>query len=358
MIRFDVVSLGDHLPDPNRRHYNQTQCDRYQTLIEMGVRAEELGFGGMWIGEHHASDYIIPAPQMILAAIASRTRRIRLGSAVSLLPNSDPVRLAEEFATLDLLSKGRAEIGFGSGITQHTFKLFGQNADDATAISIENLALIQKLWTELDINWSGTFRAPIQDTRLQPRTFSGKAVPITIATGGSEVAARSAGLAGHKLALLTVIGDFASSKSLARIYRSAYREAGHDPRGMSVSAAAFVFTRPDGKQAREYWEPFILNYQGFVMSLTQQKVFTRSLMERFQALGSSAMSRQAQMCGEPTEIVEMIEQAYEDMGGFDELKVLFDVGGLPASEVFESMNLFADKVMPNVRVSTQRAASA
>ncbi len=83
---------------------------------------------------------------------------------------------------------------------------------------------------------------------------------------------------------------------------------------MSVSAAAFVFTRPDGKKAREYWEPFIANYQGFVMSLTQQKVFTRSLMERFQALGSGAMSRQAQMCGEPTEIVEMIEQAYEDIG--------------------------------------------
>ncbi len=117
-MRFDVVSLGDHLPDPNRRHYNQTQCDRYQTLVQMGLRAEELGFGGIWLGEHHASDYIVPAPQMILAAIAAGTRRIRLGSGVSLLPNSDPVRLAEEFAMLDLFSKGRAEIGFGSGITR------------------------------------------------------------------------------------------------------------------------------------------------------------------------------------------------------------------------------------------------
>jgi len=358
MIRFDVVSLGDHLPDPNRREYNQTQSDRYETLVEMGVRAEEFGFGGIWLGEHHASDYIIPAPQMILAAIATRTNRIRLGSAVSLLPNSDPVRLAEEFAMLDLLSKGRAEIGFGSGITEHTFRLFGQNTPDASSISAENLDLIQRLWTEFDINWNGKFRAPIENTRLQPRTFSGKPIPITLATGGSELTARAAGLAGHKLALLTVIGDFASSKPLAEAYRAAYREAGHDPRGMSVSAAAYVFIRPDGKKAREYWEPYINNYQSFVMMLTQQKGFARSLMERFQALGATAMSRQAQMCGEPTEIVEMIERGYEDIGGFDELKVLFDVGGLPATEVFGSMMLFADKVIPYVRISTAMDASA
>lgn len=357
MIRFDVLSLGDHLPDPNRP-YNQTQYERYQALVEMGARAEELGFGAFWLGEHHASDYIVPAPQMILAAVASRTRRIRLGTAISLLPNSDPVRLAEEFAMLDLLSKGRAEIGFGSGVTEHTFRLFGQNVEDATAISAENLDLIQRLWRDSDINWSGSFRSSIEDTRLEPRTYSGKPIPITIAIGGSESAARAAGLAGHKLALLTVIGDFAASKALADIYRSAYRDAGHDPRQMSVSAAAYVFTHPDGVKAREHWRPYILNYQSFVMALAQRKRFARGLMERFQVLGSSAMSRQAQMCGEPAEVVEMIERAYEDIGGFDELKVLFDVGGLPPAEVFESMHLFADKVVPKVRVSTALAANA
>ena len=268
------------------------------------------------------------------------------------------MRVAEEFAMLDLLSCGRAEIGFGSGITEHTFRLFGQKLEDAAAISAENLDLVKKLWADLDINWKGNFRGPIEETRIQPRTFSGSAIPITQATGGSEQTARSAGLAGHKLALLTVIRDFASSKPLAETYRSAYQKGGHDPRGMSVSAAAFVFTRPDGKQARAYWEPYIANYQGFVMALSQKKIFTRSLMQRFQELGASATSKQAQMCGEPSAIVEMIEQAHEDIGGFDELKVLFDVGGLPAGEVFESMKLFADKVIPRVRVSMPQVATA
>ena len=139
--------------------------------VDVGVHAEKLGFSGIFFGEHHCSSYIISSPQMILAAIAPQTSRIALGTAVSLLPNNDPVRLAEDFATLDLLSNGRAEIGFGSGFTEHTFRLFGQDLARSKEISDENLDLLQKLWRERQLDWSGRYRASIHESELQPRTL-------------------------------------------------------------------------------------------------------------------------------------------------------------------------------------------
>lgn len=359
-MRFDVCTLGDHLLDPFTKKYNETQAQRHQTIVEMGVRAEKLGFGGIWIGEHHASDYIVASPHVILAAIASQTSRIRLGSAVSLLPNNDPVRLAEDFATLDLISNGRAEIGFGSGITDHTFALFGQDIKNATEISAENLELIQILWNELDVNWKGKFRAPISDTRLEPRTVSGKSLPITRATGSSEAIAIDAAKRGHKLSLMNVISGFSSVKPLAKTYRDAYLQSGQDKANMSVAGAAFVCIRPNGQKAREHWGPYFGTYQAFSQMLLQSKGMSRGIADLFHniIMKTPEVLHEAQFVGEPSEVVEMIERAYESMGGFDEIKLLFDVGGQSREDVLLSMELFAEKVMPNVRVSKSAATGA
>jgi alkanesulfonate monooxygenase SsuD/methylene tetrahydromethanopterin reductase-like flavin-dependent oxidoreductase (luciferase family) len=286
---------------------------------------------------------------MVLSAVASRTRRIRLGSAVSLLPNNDPLRMAEDFATLDLLSHGRAELGVGSGVTEHNFRLFGQDVELSAAMAQENLNLILKLWNELDIEWSGRFRAPITDTCIQPRTLSGRALPITRATGGTEAVARATGAAGHKLALLTVIGDYASSRAIADVYRNAYRQAGHDPAGMSVSVAAYVYVadRPD---AQERGRRFIEGYLQFTNEMSTRKTFNRNIAKRVVELGERALSKEPQMCGRPDQVIEMIARAHHDMGGFDEMKLMFDSGGISFEEVAGSMRLFAEAVAPNVRV--------
>jgi alkanesulfonate monooxygenase SsuD/methylene tetrahydromethanopterin reductase-like flavin-dependent oxidoreductase (luciferase family) len=348
-VKFDLISLGDYLPDPHTGRYNDTQAERYRMWVELGAHAEQLGFDGIWIGEHHCSDYVVPSPQMVLAAIAMLTRRVRLGTAVSLLPNNDPVRLAEDFATLDLLSQGRAEIGFGSGFTEHTFRLFGQDIDASTAISAENLALIQKLWNEREISWEGRYRAPIHESQLEPRTFSGRSIPINRATATSMDVARDAGRSGHKLMVMTVAGSFSDGKPLAEAYREAYRAAGHEPAGMSVAAIAYVHVRPDGDRAREFWFPYRDNYRKFTRALTASKGVTRGLRELYKRLPPEVMAvREGDFCGSPAEVTDKIFWAYEQMGGFDRLICFFDLGGISRADTVAAMDLFAEAVMPAV----------
>jgi alkanesulfonate monooxygenase SsuD/methylene tetrahydromethanopterin reductase-like flavin-dependent oxidoreductase (luciferase family) len=348
-VRFDLISLGDHLPDPHTHQYNETQAERHEMWVDLAVQAEALGFGAVWFGEHHCSDYIVPSPQMILAAAAVRTSRVRLGTAVSILPNNDPVRLAEDFATLDLLSKGRAEIGFGSGFTEHTFALFGQDINLSDKISAENLELIQKLWNEREINWEGRFRPPIHGLQIEPRTFSGKALPINRATATSIDVARDAGRSGHKLMVMTVAGRFADAKPLAAAYRESYRAAGHDPAGMSVSAIAYVHVQRDGARAREFWHPYRDNYRAFTRGLTRARGITRGLRELYATIPTDRMAqREGDFCGDPSEVLDKISWAYDQMGGFDTLICYFDLGGISRADTDAAVRLFAEAVMPKV----------
>lgn len=249
-MRFDFFSLGDHLPDPHIGAFHESQAGRHRMWVDLGVHAETLGFSGVFFGEHHGSSYVLSSPQMLLAAVAARTTRVRLGTAVSLLPTNDPVRLAEDFATLDLISDGRAEIGLGAGITEHTFRLFGHPVEHAAELSAEHLDLLQRLWTEPRVTWAGRRRPPFEDFELQPRTAAGRPIPIHRATATSLATAEAAGRAGHRLMVMTIVGSFADARPLAETYRAAYRAAGHDPAGMGVTAVAYVHVQADGARAR------------------------------------------------------------------------------------------------------------
>ena len=356
-MEFDIVSLGDYLPNPITGRYSETQAERFHLWVDLAIRAEELGFKAAWLGEHHCSDYIISSPQMILAAIAARTSRIRLGTAVSLLPNNDPVRLAEDFATLDLLSNGRAEIGFGSGITEHTFHLFGQDVSTAGERANENLDLLLALWNQEKIDWNGRFRSPIHDSRLEPRTFSGRALPINRATATSVATARNAGLAGFRLMVLANVTGFAGARPLVQAYREAYQEAGHDPEGMSVAAPGYVFVRKDGDEARHSIEPYMTNYSAFVMALTQSKGATPSLREAMKNIQPGMVaSSDVELFGSPEEVCRKIRQADAEIGGLDRLMCYFDFGGLSRSDAFSSMELFASDVKPLMQGEIESAA--
>ncbi len=354
-MKFDLLSLGDHLPDPHTGRYNDSQSDRHLLWADMGVYAERAGFDGFWLGEHHASDYILSCPQMVLAAVATRTERIRLGTGISLLPNNDPVRLAEDFATLDLLSRGRAEIGFGSGITEHTFRLFGQDVSTSNERSAENLELIERLWNERQINWHGNFRSPIEDVELQPRTFSGRAIPINRAVASNEASARHAGLCGHKLMCMTIAGPMELAGKLARIYREAYQEAGHDPAGMSVAAIARLHVQPDGEEARTFWRPYFESYLKFSQDLVATRVATAGVRQAIAIAkaqrGSSELRYDSfpALCGSPAEVTGWILEGYRAMGGFDRFIGYFDLGGLPRAATFDTIALFAAEVMPALR---------
>jgi alkanesulfonate monooxygenase SsuD/methylene tetrahydromethanopterin reductase-like flavin-dependent oxidoreductase (luciferase family) len=349
-LRFDCFTLGDHLPDPRTGRFHETAAGRHRMWVDLGVHAEALGFSGVFFGEHHGSSYIVSAPHMLLAAVAARTSKVRLGTAVSLLPTNDPVRMAEDFATLDMLSDGRAEVGLGTGITEHTFRLFGLPVEHAAELSAEHLELLQRLWAEPRVSWAGKRRPAFEDFELQPRTASGRPIPIHRATATSLATAEQAGKAGHKLMVMTIVGSFASVRPLVEAYRAAYRAAGHDPAGMCVTAVAYVHVQEDDARAREFWAPYLRKYREFVGGLTVAKRPTQGI--RAVAASNPGMDplaeRECDFVGDPARVREQILAAHEAAGGFDNLLCYFDVGGLSHAETAQAMELFAAKVMPEL----------
>lgn len=347
-MQFDMLSLGDHLPDPHTGEYSENQTQRYQMWADLGVAAEKLGFSRVLFGEHHGSDYICPAPQMVLASIAGRTNRIGLGTAVSLLPNIDPLRVAEDFAILDALSNGRAEIGFGSGFTEDAFRLFGQDMADSDALAAENLALIEKLWREKSVTWSGRFRASLENFHPEPRTVSGRPIPISRATAGSIQTAEAAARAGHKLMLFTAFGDFSRVRPIAAAYREAFQRANHLGLLPSVAVVAYVHVRPDNEEALAFWKPYATNYRSFTARLADRGM-TKGVRAAFDAVGEQDRysERPADFVGSPAAVIDKIGKADEEVGGFDHLMCYFDVGGLSRRHTEASMELFAHAVMPH-----------
>lgn len=344
-MQFDILSLGDHVPQPGTTHYLDTQAERYALWIEMGLLGERLGFRGIQFGEHHDSQYIISAPHMVLAAIAGQTKRIKLGTGVSLLANLDAVRFAEDFSTLDLISRGRAEVGFGTGIEDSVFKLFGQDAKNRNDMITENLALLQRLWSEHEVNWEGKFRTPIESFRLEPKTLSGRSIPIARGTGSLDTAVKI-GEAGHQILLPTMLGQFGPLKGANEAYRDAYKKSGHDPRHLCASGVAYIFVGSDTARARQYFEPFSENYGAMV-----GREFGRHIMNP--DIAKLALSRTQKVidlafCGDAEEVARGILTASAAVGGLERMTCMFDIGGLPAGDVRESIERFATEVAPIV----------
>jgi len=346
---FDILVIGDHNPAPGKDTYDDTQAERHRLWIDIGVLGDELGFRAIALGEHHTSEYILSSPAVILAAIAVLTKNIRLTTGVTLIPNLDPVRVAEDWATLDQISNGRAEIGVGSGIVESVFKLFGQDPALRNEVSAENLALLEVLWTQTRLDWEGKYRSPIHDIGLQPRTFSGKALPISRGTGTISTA-EEIGRAGHQLIMPTQVGGIERFREVNKAYRSAYRGAGHAGEGMSTGAVAYVYCAPDGAQAREYWGQFGDNYTEM-----SRREFTRHEMNpNIKKLVADLTSRRmvdldGAFVGSPDEIVEKILRWNDQVDGIDRLNCMFDIGGLPREETLASIRLFAKEVIPAVR---------
>ncbi|TXS94158.1 LLM class flavin-dependent oxidoreductase [Parahaliea maris] len=351
-MEFGVFSLGDHLPNPVTGSYNESQAEKHLGWVAEGVLAEKCGYSAIWLGEHHFNDYILAVPQMVLTAIAMKTERLRLGTAVTLLANHDPVRIAEDFATLDLLSEGRAEIGVAPGITPATFELFGQSAQDAGAMMVEKLDLLDRMWSEKKLQWEGNFRAPFKDAHIEPRTYSGRSIPIWMGTGTTIEKAVAAGSKGYKLQLATIFGSYGNYAPVAAAYREAYLAAGHPESEMEVAAIAYCYVDNDSADPHAAWAPYMGQYRSFMKEIVRGKGVTAGI----QALASLATAqdlsgdwREFDLCGSPQQIAERIVQANRDVGGIDHLYCYFDAGGMPQSMVERSIEQFSRLVMPLVR---------
>ena len=346
-MEFALLSLGDHLPDPFSGRRELDQAARHRQIVELGVSAEEWGFDAVWLGEHHFCDYMLAVPQIVLAAIGERTKRIRLGTGVTLLPHHDAVRIAEDVATLDCLTGGRAEICVGVGIDPHCYTHFGQDIANSKAMLEEKVELVRRLWTEKDVHWQGRFRTPLNGVTLAPKPVQQGAHPsIWYGGGSSEESVERAARLGLPILLPGIFLPPERFVPFAKLYRERWRAHGHPPEQARIGTVTHAHIRDDGRDVAEFWTPYFAAYHKWVCDLTGRPA---------PAEGYRISPRGPLIYGTPDQAAERICQ-YREMLELDLLICAFDSAALPAATARRSAELFGTRVIPQVRAAAKRAA--
>jgi probable LLM family oxidoreductase len=334
------------LPDGTTR----TPHERLRDLVEEAVLADEVGLDVYGVGEHHRPEYVASAPAVVLAAIAARTERIRLTSAVTVLSSDDPVRVFQQFATLDLLSGGRAEIIAGRGSFVESFPLFGQDLSDYEAVFSEKLDLLLRLGESERITWRGTHRPSIDDRGVYPRPLQER-MPVWRAVGGTPASVVQAGTLGLPLALAIIGGQPARFAPLVDLYRQAAERAGHDPSRLGVSINAHGFVADDSGAAFRLAAPAFLHTMG---RIGRERGWPPPSREAFrQETGLTG----AQVIGSPQEAIDKILYWHE-LFGHTRSTLQLTVGSIPHRDVLRAIELFGTVVAPAVRKAVGAGVAA
>jgi len=337
-MQFALSSFGDLTANPHTGQALTAEA-RLAEILAAARLADEAGLDLFCIGEHHRLDFAISSTTVVLAAIAAQTKRIGLASAVTILGTADPVRVFQEYATLDLLSHGRAEIIAGRGVFTESFPLFGYDLALQDAAFAEKLELLLQLNASERVTWKGEFRPPLADAEISPRP--GWPLPIWLGTGGTLESAARAG----KLGLPMMLGNITlPPERLApaiAAYREAGRAAGHGER-LRVGVAKHLYIARDSRQARDEFYP---HYAEYFRSHTPRRYtameVTREEFENRAAPGG------ALYVGSPQEIVDKIGRERE-IFGHDRLIAHVDLGGLPFEKVALVIELLTTEVTPKV----------
>lgn len=314
---------------------------RMDEMIEAAKVADELGLDLFGVGEHHRLDYVVSSPAVVLSAIAPVTKQIRLTSATSVISTLDPVRLYEDFATLDLISGGRAEILAGRGAFVESFPLFGYDTKDYNALFAEHMDLLLKLNEKEVVSWDGKFRSSLTDAEIAPRAYQ-KQLPIWIGVGGTPASAERAGKLGVGMALAILGGDPKRFKPLVDIYRQAFIEAGHASEAMKVGVTGHTYLAETAEKAKEEYYPYYSNYWYYVNR--QRGMGTRMSRNDFEQL---AAPETALFVGSPEQVVEKILHQHE-LFGHTRFLAQIDIGGLPFDKVRKNIELLATEVVPRL----------
>lgn len=321
-------------------------AQRLRDLLETIELADQVGLDVFGLGEHHRPDFVSSAPAVILAAAAARTKSIRLSSAVSVLSSDDPVRVFQDFATLDLLSNGRAEIMAGRGSFIESFPLFGYDLKDYNMLFSEKLELLLKLRESERVSWSGQHRPPLDDRGVYPRPLQNP-LPVWIAVGGTPESVVRAGTLGLPLAIAIIGGRPEQFVPLVELYYRAADHAGHDRSQLSVSINSHGFIADDARQAiEEAFPPFEL----VMNKIGRERGWPPLSRQQFEA--SSAL-RGANFIGSPDEIIEKILFQYE-LFQHHRFLIQLSVGTMPHDKVMHAVELLGTKVAPVVRQEIAR----
>ncbi|MFF2092985.1 LLM class flavin-dependent oxidoreductase [Paenibacillus sp. NPDC058174] len=351
-FEFGVYTFGDLNHDPHSgRPIGAKQ--RLEEIIAAAKLAEEAGLDVFGVGEHHTPNFAVTAPPVVLAAIARHTKRIKLTSATTVLSTADPVRLFEDFATLDLLSDGRAELIAGRGAMAFldTYRVFGYELADYDALFEEKIGLLLQINAQEKLSWNGRFRPELIEAGIAPRPLGGK-LPLWIGVGRTPESAERAGRLGTGLSFAQLTGDTNRLKPLAEAYREAGQAAGYTPDQLPIAVCGHGYIAPTSQQALDEYFPYHANYFEHIMQ--KRNPADRLSREQFE---QSTSANEALAVGSPQQIVEKILYQHERIG-HNRYLLQLDIGGVPYAKVARSIELLATEVVPAVRRALRETTTA
>lgn len=339
-MELGLSSFGDVKPDNvagKATHAHQ----RMQELLEEIKLADEVGLDVFALGEHHRPDFIISAPEIILAAAASITKNIRLSSAVTVLSSADPVRTFQNFASLDLISNGRAEIMAGRGSFIESFPLFGYDLKDYDELFTEKLDLLLKINQQTTVNWSGKYRAPLQGQSIYPRPYQ-ESIPVWLAVGGTPASAVRAGTLNLPMTVAILGGPPDRFVPFVNLYRQAAERAGHDVAQLQLAINSHFYLADDSQQASDEFFPAYEVLMNRVGKERGWSPMTRMQFDQMRQYGPL-------MVGSPQQIIDKILYFHELFGNTRYLAQLVGGHNLPHTKTLRAIELFGTVVAPAVR---------
>jgi probable LLM family oxidoreductase len=341
-MELGIYSFADTGRDPRTGRVVNSE-KRLRNLLEEIELADQVGLDVFGVGEHHRHDYAVPAPAIILAAAATRTKRIRLTSAVTVLSSADPIRVFQDFSMLDLISQGRAEIMVGRGAFVESFPLFGCNLDDHEMLFDEKLEILLKAQAGEFVTWSGRHRNALENLGVYPRPLQSP-LPIWVGVGGTRESLIRAGTLGLPMALAIIGGQPQQFVAHANLYRQAGERAGHSRSQLKLAITSHGFVAETSDKAAETFFPH----------------YAELMTERFRERGWPAVTRDyfdmqrsksgAMIIGDPDEVVEKILSEHK-LFSHDRFLLQPSMGTMPHEAVLRSIEIFGTKVAPRVRAA-------
>ena len=324
-------------------------ADRMRDLLEEIEHADQGGLDVFGIGEHHRKEFLDSAPAVILAAAAARTKRIRLTSAVAVLSAADPVRVFQSFATLDLISRGRAEMVVGRGSFIEAFPLFGLDLDDYDSLFAEKLDLLLKIRENEHVHWSGRHRPPLTGQGVYPRPLQDP-LPIWLGVGGTPESFVRAGALGLPLMVAIIGGETRRFRPLVDLYREAGRRAGFSPDRLKVGVHSLGYVAETAKQAADDFFP---GYARAFSSIGKERGWAPVTRAQFDA---QLTPNGALLVGTPDEVAAKILRHSEALGGISRITFMMNASSLSHPNLMSAIDLIADRVAPVVREEIASAA--
>jgi probable LLM family oxidoreductase len=340
-VQIGIDSFAALVPDPITGA-TVTATQRMAHLLEEIVAADQAGLDAFGLGEHHREEYLDSAPVVILAAAATLTKRIRLASAVTVLSAADPVRVFQEFATLDLISNGRAEIAVGRGSFIESFPLFGLNLEDYDDLFVEKLDLLLALREKTHVHWKGDHRAALTGQGVYPRPLQDP-LPIWLGVGGTPQSFARAGALGLPLMVAIIGGEPHRFRPLIDLYREAGRRAGHAPESLKVGIHALGYVADTDQQAADDFFP---GYAEAFTKIGKERGWPPVTRNQFEALRRPTG---ALMVSDPETVAQKILDINESLGGVSRIDFQMSVAALDHAKLLRSIELIGTRVAPIIR---------